>query len=394
MKHKSLIVMRKELRETLRDRRSVFLFAFLIALYPFMLWTMLNQLIAKADAPDRETTEVVVVGSTHVPTLVTQLEQKNIVVKSEPDMNDEQITALLAKHKIASVIKIAPDFDENYADLRPARIELWFDSAADLQAKQKHVAEVLRNYSNGIASARLLAHGVSPATLFPIHLQDYDTASSASRSARFIGSIMGMMFMFAFMFCLNAVMDMTAGERERRSLEILMTQPVRPRDLIIGKWLAATVISFVGVSCELIVMHFLLKQLPLEEIGMSWRLSLLTLLLVCGCTLTLSMLAAAFEIALALNARTFKEAQTMMSFAIMLPMLPVIAVPMLDLQTADWMYAVPILAHQTLLTELAKGSELGWLPVVLTVGVSFSLAVVGLCFASWRLGSEKYVINV
>lgn len=391
---KSIVVFKKELRETVRDKRSVSLFLFLIILYPAMLWMLFNQIIVRANAPDREHTEIVLIGAEKVPTLVAQLEQKNISVASHGEMTDSEITALLAQQKVTTVLKIGPDFTENYQQMRPARIEIWYDSATEQQAKQRRVESVLRNYTNSIASARLLAHGVSPATLMPIQLQDYDTASGASRSAKLVGSIMGMMFVFSFMFCMNAVMDMTAGERERRSLEILMVQPVSPLQLILGKWLAAALISFVGITCELIAMHFLLKVLPLEEIGMSWRLELLTLVGVCLASFPLCLFAAGAEIALALNARTFKEAQTMMSFAIMVPMLPILVVPMLDLNTETWMYAVPILANQTLLMELSKGSTVNVVCILLTILSSLAPALISVAFASWRLGSERYVINV
>ena len=101
---------------------------------------------------------------------------------------------------------------------------------------------------------------------------------------------------------------------------------------------------------------------------MSWRVSLPMLFGMIVCAIPLCLFAAAFEIALAMNAKTFKEAQTMMSFALLLPMMPAIIVPMLDLNTAWWMYALPVLSNQTLLMEVAKGQAVGPLPYLLTIG--------------------------
>ena len=94
-----------------------------------------------------------------------------------------------------------------------------------------------------------------------------------------------------------------------------------------------------------------------------------------------------------MNAKTFKEAQTMMSFALLLPMMPAIIVPMLDLNTAWRMYAMPVLSNQTLLMEVAKGQAVGPLPYLLTIGSS----LLGTTIAELRglaLGSEKYVLGV
>lgn len=84
----------------------------------------------------------------------------------------------------------------------------------------------------------------------------------------------------------------------------------------------------------------------------------------------------------------------MMSFALLLPMLPAIIVPMLDVNTQWWMYAVPVLANQTLLLELAKNQAVGAIPVLLTIAGSLTAAAIAIGFASWRLRSEQYVLGV
>jgi sodium transport system permease protein len=322
------------------------------------------------------------------------LKQRNVQITTRDDMSDAAITALLRQRDYIGVIAISSKFTDNYNAMRPARIELWFDSASDTQSKLRRVENILHTYNNTIAGARLLAHGVSPAILTPIQLQYFDTATSASRSVQFIGALLGMFFFTTFIFCMNTAMDTTAGERERRSLEVLLAQPIRPLALITGKWFATAALAVVGLALELIVAHCILQWLPLEDIGMSWRVSLPALFGMIACAIPLCLFAAALEIALAMNAKTFKEAQTMMSFALLLPMMPAIVVPMLDINTALWMYAVPVLSNQTLLMEVAKGQELGVLPYALTVGSSLLAAALAISFASWRLRSEKYVLGV
>ena len=84
----------------------------------------------------------------------------------------------------------------------------------------------------------------------------------------------------------------------------------------------------------------------------------------------------------------------MMGFAVLVPMLPAIIVPMLDLNSALWMYAVPVLSNQTLLRELAKGQAIGVLPFVLTAGSASLLSALAIAFATWRLKSERYVFGI
>ncbi|WP_332848550.1 ABC transporter permease [Massilia sp. S19_KUP03_FR1] len=393
-KPRFLIVFLKEFRETLRDKRSLGLLALFTLMYPVMLGYILNQQIERATRPEREGIALSVIGADKAPTLMARLKHKNVTVTSLPPQSDEQIEALLRGRKVAAVLRLADDFTVDYAAMRPAKMELWYNSASDLDARRRDIDEVLQAYSTNIAGARLLAHGVSPATMTPIKLQRYDTGSNAARSAGLIGSILGFLFFPAFICCLSAAVDSTAGERERRSLEVLMSQPAHAWELIVGKWLAAGSLSVIGITVELALAHAILSWLPLEEIGMSWRVTSSDLALVCLVSVPLSLFAAGLQIAIAMNAKSFKEAQSMLSFIMLVPMIPGIAVSMLELKTATWMYLVPMLSNQTLLREIAKGESMGALPFVLTFASSAIAALAAVAFAAWRMKSERYVLAV
>jgi sodium transport system permease protein len=394
MKPKFLIVFLKEFRETLRDRRSLGLLAMFTLMYPAMLGYILHSQIERATRPEREGIELTVIGAARAPTLMAQLKQKNIEVREAGPMDEPAIEALLRARKTVAVLRLTDHFSDDYQAMRPARVELWFDSASDTRLQQRDIEEVLDAYGSNVASARLLAHGVSPAALAPIQVQRYDTSSNASRSAVLIGSILGFLFFPAFICGMSAAVDSTAGERERRSLEVLMSQPARAWELITGKWLAAASLAVIGITFELALAHVILSWLPLEEIGMSWRVTWSDLAMVCLASVPLSLFAAALQIAVAMNAKSFKEAQSVLSFVVMVPMVPGLAVSMLELKTASWMYLVPMLSNQTLLREIAKGEALGALPFVLTFISSALPALAAVVFASWRMKSERYVLAV
>jgi len=235
---------------------------------------------------------------------------------------------------------------------------------------------------------------VSPATLAPIQVQRFDTGTNASRSAGFIGSILGILFLPAFICGMSTAVDITAGERERRSMEVLMAQPARAWELVTGKWLTAGVLAIAGVTLELALAHAILSWMPLEEIGMSWALTWGHLALVCFASIPLCLFAAGLQIALAMNAKSFKEAQSVLSIAMLVPLVPGVVISMMELKTADWMYMVPMLSNQTLLREMAKGGEIGLWPVAMTFLSSAIAAAIAVGFASWRMKSERYVLSV
>jgi sodium transport system permease protein len=394
VKPKALVVFLKEFKETMRDRRALAMIALFTLIYPVMLGYALNQQIVRATKPEREGIELAVIGAAQAPTLMAQLKQQNITVLELAPMDEKAITELLHTRKTVALLRLDPTFAEHYRAMRPAPLELWFDSASDTRERQRDIEEVLQAYASNVASARLLAHGVSPAIMAPVKVQRFDTGSNAARSAGLIGTILGFLFLPAFICGLSAAVDSTAGERERRSLEVLMAQPARPRDLICGKWLAASSLAVIGITFELTLAHAILSWLPLEEIGMSWRVTWADLACVCIASIPLSLFAAAFQIALAMNAKSFKEAQSVLGFVMLVPMIPGVAVSMLELKTAVWMYTVPMLSNQTLLREIAKGQDMGMLPFMLTFFSSLLPALAAVAFASWRMKSERYVLAV
>lgn len=394
MKSKALVIFFKELKESLRDKRALAMLALFVLMYPAMVGYLLKDLIDRRSEPEREGIELTVVGGAHAPTLMTMLKQKNITATEHAPMSEESVGDLLKEGKSVAVLKIDGKFVENYNAMRPARLELWYDSGAETDRKLNDVEDVLGDYTRTIARARLLAHGVSPVTLAPVAVQRYDTGTSASRSGKLIGAMLGTFFIPVFIFCLSTAVDSTAGERERRSLEVLMAQPITASQLVTGKLLAAATLSVIGVTLELMFAHGILKWIPLEELGLSWRLSNLDLTLVILSTIPLCIFAASFEIALAMNAKSFKEAQSTLSIAMIVPLLPTFLVPMLDLSTEMWMYAVPVLANVTLLRELSKGQDIGAIHYLLTAGSSLAGAALFYAFSAWRMKSEKYVLAV
>jgi sodium transport system permease protein len=394
MRSRFLIVFLKELRETMRDKRTLGLLALFTLMYPIMLGYMLHHMIERATKPERETVEVAVIGAAQAPSLMAQLKEKNITVRPVGPMDERAINELLRSRKVVALLRLSDKFGANYQAMRPARIELWFDSAADFGPRQRDIEEVLRAYGSNIAGARLLAHGVSPAALAPIQVQRFDTGTNASRSAGLIGSVLAALFFPAFICGMSTAIDITAGERERRSLEVLMAQPLHAWQIVAGKWLTAAVLAIVGITLELTLAHVVLSWLPLEEVELSWSLTWGDLALVCLASLPLSLFAAALQVALAMNAKSFKEAQSVLSLLMLVPMVPGVVVSMMELKTAGWMYLVPMLSNQTLLREMAKGGEVGASAFVLTFASSALPALAALAFASWRMKSERYVLAV
>ena len=279
--------------------------------------------------------------------------------------------------------------------MRPARIELWYDSAAEQDGRRRDIEDVLASLRHRTSPARACWRTGSRRRRWRrSSVQRYDTGTNAARSAGLIGSILGFLFFPAFICGMSAAVD--CHRRRARTALAGSADGAAGAHLGTGRsangWPPAA-LAIAGITLELMLAHAILSWLPLEEIGMSWRVSWGDLALVCLASVPLSLFAAGLQIAVAMNARSFKEAQSVLSFVTLVPLLPGMVVSMLELKTATWMYLVPMLSNQTLLRETAKGGDLGVLPFVLTFACS---AAGRRCwrsrFASWRMKSERYVL--
>jgi sodium transport system permease protein len=388
------IIWRKEWRDALRDRRTLMTMATLVLMMPVVLYLSLQFMIKKITQDENEAIILLVQRGEQAPSLLTQFRQNGVTIEAVNPKNDDEIAHRLESNKVTALLVLDKDYQTDYLALRPGKMSLWTNSGIDQFAKLRKIKRLLHAYQASAAEWRLIARGVAPALVRPVDLQEYDVAGQGARTGNFLGFMFGMIFFGVFGMSSAMVIDITAGERERRTLELLMAQPVGVWEVTLGKWLAAGLFSFLGLCLQLLLLHVVLLHLPLEEIGMSWQLGVPGLLWLMVSGLPLCLFAAAFIMALAMNTKTFKEAQSTLGIAIMVPMIPVIVVPMLDLGTKSWMYALPATGHGELVKALAKGQALLPLEWLLLLGVPLLLSLLLVTFCAHRLRSERFVMGV
>jgi len=149
--------------------------------------------------------------------------------------------------------------------------------------------------------------------------------------------------------------DTTAGERERQSLEPLLANPVPRWQILAGKLSATTACAITTVLLSILAFALVGNFLPTEKIGMRLELgprfmacTMLVMLPLAALLATLQTLVAAF-------AKSYREAQTYLSLLMFVPVIPTLLLSILPFKTLPWMYAVPLLSQQVIITRLLRG---------------------------------------
>jgi sodium transport system permease protein len=375
-----LTVFRKEVLDNFRDRRtmaSALLMGPLFGplLFAFVINLSIEQSLSNLDA----TMEVPVIGSERAPNLMRYLNSRNIDVIDGPESRAAAIKAVKSgAHDI--VVVVPEDFGQQFADGIPARIELITDQAntqADRDARRARNAIVA--YSQELAAVRLSARGVSPMVLRPINVDEVDVSTPSGRSGILLG-MLSYFFIFAMLMGgMYLAIDTTAGERERGSLEPLLSLPVTRDQLIYGK-IAATCL-FMALSLVLSLCSFFvaLKFIPLQQLGMTPNFGPDVLLLAFLLLMPFILLGAAVMTLVASFTKSYKEAQTWLSLVLLAPTLPILIVSILTLRPRLEFMFVPSLSQHLLLVDMIKNEPLNLLHVAISVTSTLALGV----FLTW-----------
>jgi len=366
------IVFFKELRDALRDRRtllSVALPGLLVG--PVMLF-FLSMLVAQFESA-AEKREVLVAGQQYGPSLINHIERQNFTVKAAPADYEKQ---LRDSSLTQPVLVIPKDFEAELARGDQPELEVVTDSAnTRASAGAGQVAGLVRGFNTERARLHLMVRGISSDLLQPVDMTERDLASPGARAVR-ITSIIPMFVIMAVLYgCLTAALDTTSGERERSSLEPLLTNPAQHYTLVAGKWLAVALVGIAVAalaSFSFVPAQWLIKSDALAaqfRFGVSEALRFAVLLIPVAAAMGAILMAAA------IRTKTFKEAQASASVVLMVfSFMPLIAI-MNPGGEAPWHYWVPGLAQYQQMMLVLKGEALRmdqWAPAVAS-----SLIIIG-----------------
>jgi sodium transport system permease protein len=387
----SLVVFLKEVRENLRDKRTV-INALLTGplIGPLMLGMIMNvtisQQLNQAEAP----LELPVIGASNAPNLLEALRQQGL--DPQPPVADP--IAAVRNRDVAAVLRIPAGFGKSWDKGDPAQVEVYYDSSRrDTQQAVNRLRDMLEEYSRRSEALRLVARGLSPALASPVVVDVRDQSTPRSRAGALF-SILPYFFVFTvFMGGMYLAIDLTAGERERQTLEPLFVNPVARWRILLGKIGAICVFSVSSLLICATGFTVVGRFIPTEKLGMDLGLGPSFALKVLVLMLPLVLLVAALQTLVAAFSKTYREAQTYLGILMLIPMLPSVLLSVNPVKTATWMYAVPLLGQQVGITELLVGGSVTAAQVAMCLLCGFAVAALMLAVTARVYGSERLAIS-
>ncbi len=384
------IVFRKELIDALRDRRTwiVVLLSSLLA-GPVSLLLIASLVTSAEDSAARR--EVVLVNGSAAPTLVNFLQRNGAtIVEAPPDYREQLRSGRLQN----AVVVIPADFRERQAAGESVRLDVVFDeSASRAQSAVRTTLALLRGYSRELGTQRLLARGVSPQLLQAIEIEEVSVAGSRARGAQLLFLVPWLALVGAVVGAISVAIDVTAGERERGSLEPLLMNPVTTRSIVLGKWAVAATCSAAVVVLTLAGFTAAMQFVRSESLSALMQFGWPEVALFLALLLPFSAMVGALNMLAATYGRSHKEAQTYASYITMIvnfvPILPLF----LTIRDAPWQLAVPALAQQTVLMRALRGEPVGAVEVLVPAAIALAVTAAALLVQARLLRDERIVFS-
>jgi sodium transport system permease protein len=269
-------VLCKELLDLGRDHRTLLISLLLMPLlYPLLLLGM-GMLQQQRIASQLEVTlDVPVLGGEQAPNLIDYLAAQGLRAVDPP----ADLDAAIASQQVDVALRIDRHYASDWHAGRPALVEILSDStrrAADIPAQR--LQKALAGYSQQVGALRLLARGLDPQLAQPLAVASQDLASAEARRNVLLSALLPILLIISsFVGGAYLILDATAGERERQSLEPLLATPASRAAIVSGKIAAACVIGLASLLLTLLAFK-LGAALSSSSIGRQLNVGLLPIL--------------------------------------------------------------------------------------------------------------------
>jgi sodium transport system permease protein len=384
------VVFAKELRDAVRDRRSWTIALLLAMLAGPVVFVLMSNFISGLEERVAER-EVIIAGTGHAPTLVNFLRRAGArVVEARPDYLDELRSGALGN----AVIRPPADFEQRLARGETIDIEVVYDESHDkAQPVVRTAMRLVESFNRELGTQRLLARGLAPQLLAAVRLEEINLASTQARGAQLLFIVPWAALIVAVFGALSVAIDVTAGERERGSLEPLLANPVDAGVLVVGKWAVVMVYSTVIVVLTMVGFLVSMRFVANETLSALMQLRLREVALFAVVLLPFAALMAALTMLAATFGRSFKEAQTYVSYIAMAAQFSALVPVFLTVRDAAWQLWVPSVAQLTVLMKVLRGEPIAASHLLVPAAVCAAVTVVCLWQQAQLLRRESIVFS-
>ncbi|MDP6946463.1 MAG: ABC transporter permease subunit, partial [Myxococcota bacterium] len=393
-RHAAWTIVGKEVLEALRDRKTLVIMLVLpLVLYPLLFVAVGQATQIQQERLDQEQLVVAVSGTVDVGGLTPHLDAlEATTVRQVADAE-----RAVRRGEAAVGLTLPEGFVDEIAAGDQAEVAVHFDGADE----RSHVAEerlavALTAYAEEVRGRRLASLGVGPAFVEPVAITRQNVAPPVRQGGWLLGQILPMLVSFLMIgAAFYPAVDLTAGEKERGTLQTLLTAPISPFAIVAGKFGAVLALSVLTGLANLASVGLVAVTMPVPESmtgDVSFAVAPLNGLLVFVCMVLLGMMFGAVMMAVAVTARGFKDAQNYLTPLYLLCVFPLILSGVPGIHLTALTATLPVLNVALAMKQLLLGDIHGGLLMVVVVS-TLTWTALGLVLAGRLFTMEAALIG-
>ena len=388
----------KELIDVLRDRRTLmFMVVIPVIITPLLIIGSIKFQEYQNKKSEDKLLKIALINETDDFTIKGLLsEQKG--VKIIEDISLDSLESGIKTDSIQGGMYIEKDFLNNISSNRTGQINIYYKSSDLMSKSKKRMKDALANYKKIVVSDRLNNFNIDEKLLEPLNIVDVDMSTAKETIGKAVGGFIPyILVMFIFLGAMYPAIDLGAGEKERGSLETLLSSPATKFEITMGKLLVVSltglisgIVSVLGISSSLFFIDNIPEQIQstiMELISPFMILSVIILMI------PIAIFFASMLLSISFYARSFKEAQSLMA-----PLNMVIIVPLfLSLgpgMEIDHATALMPLINVGLLTKEILAGSVEPIYFIETLSSLLFFAAVGIRFSVYWFDKENTIFRV
>jgi sodium transport system permease protein len=330
------------------------------------------------------------------------VKQKNIIVKE--NLGTDKIKDLILDKKLDFAIVFEEAFDRKVEERKSGTVEIYFKASRENNIAKRRIHGALKEYKENLLAVRLKELndrykelGLDRSFVDPLKIDEKDLASVKEKIGETVGGFLPYVFViFCFLGAMYPAIDLAAGEKERATIETLLTSPATRMQIVLGKFLVVTLAGLTSAGVSILALYLSLKgskDIPQQVFdGVIRIIEPKSIGLLFSLLILLCVFFAAVLLSLSVFARSFKEAQsiiTPMNFMVIIPVM-IGLFPGVKLNAATAL--IPVLNVSLATREIVSGTIQTGLLMEVYLSLFF-LAAASLYFCSWWFKREDVIFR-
>src|SRR6266699_645734 len=390
-------VYRKELTESLRDRRPLISTVLIpLLLFPLMMVGFSSLAVIMIGKAEKETPKSMVLGGEDSPAIREKLRSvDNLEIVPTTDDWKKKIS----EKEIRAAVEIPKNFQASLEQSKPETVQIYFyEGEIKSSFGANRVEKFFKDYRDNIIKNRLSARNIPGSILNPFEVKQKNVAPPEKVSGAALGGLLGyMVILLSMTGAIYPAIDLTAGEKERGTMETILSSPISRVDLVLGKFslvlsasLATAILSIISMGASFYLVGHSSAMAKKDAAVFQLHIGVPTVLSVFLMALPLAVLFAAVLLTIALFAKSYKEAQSYLTPMTFIVVIPAVASLLPGFDLTPKLALIPILSTSLVCKEIVAGT-FHW-NYILLILISSSVYAAAALFIAVKMFQRESVL--